>query len=120
VPDSEFTILLTGYAPAPKGTVMQERQRLFGVVLEVDIRTHTIVAADVPGVTDLSRDFFARLAVGYDMSHGLETLCERIRSHYWTTSTDSLIASLRIAWQRYEEGLKRLAENPALLQGNQK
>lgn len=104
----ETTILLTGYAPAPKGTVMQEKQRLFGVVLEVDLRTHRIINADVPGVTDLSRDFFKRVAIGYDMSKGVGRLCDKVRARYWTSSTDSLVACLRLISQRYEEGLKRL------------
>ncbi len=106
--EGETTILLTGYAPAPKGTVMQERQRLFGVVLEVDVRTQRVVAADVPGVTDLSRDFFRRLAVGYDLSLGIDRLCDKVRARYWTSSTDSLIACLKIIGQRYEDGMKRL------------
>ena len=107
----EKTILLTGYAPAPKGTVMQEKQRLFGVVLEVDLRTHRIVNADVPGVTDLSRDFFKRVAIGYNMSEGVGPLCDKVRARYWTSSTDSLIACLKLIAQRYEEGLKRLVSD---------
>lgn len=110
----ETTILLTGYAPAPKGTVMQEKQRLFGVILEVDLRTHRIVDADVPGVTDLSRDFFKRIALGYDLSNGVEELCEKIRARYWATSTDSLVACLRLINQRYEEGMRRLALGTSL------
>ncbi|MEX0408642.1 DUF3870 domain-containing protein [Aquibium sp. LZ166] len=107
--NKEPTILLTGYAPAPKGTVMQEKQRLFGVVLEVEMRNGRIVGADVPGVTDLSKDFFRRVAVGYELSNGVEKLCEKVRARYWTSSTDSLIACLKMIGQRYEEGLKRLA-----------
>ena len=104
----ETTILLTGSAPAPKGTVMQERQRLFGVVLEVDMKTCRIVGADVPGVTDLSKRFFRDIALGYDLSDGIDRLCEKVRARYWTSSTDSLVACLKIIGQRYEEGMKRL------------
>ena len=115
----ETTILLTGYAPAPKGTVMQEKQRLFGVVLEVDLLTHRIVGADVPGVTDLSRDFFRRVVVGYDLSNGIEQLCEMVRARYWTASTDSLVACLKLIGQRYEEGQKRaIAEAARPERGN--
>ena len=106
--DDNDTVLITGYAPAPKGTVMQESQRLFGVVIEVDRRTHRIVAADIPGVTDLSKDFFRRVAVGYDLSQGVERLAEKVRSRYWTSSTDALIACLKIIGQRFEEGQKRI------------
>lgn len=110
----ETTILLTGYAPAPKGTVMQDRQRLFGIILEVDLATQTILRADVPGVTDLSRDFFQRIAVGYDLSGGIDKLCETVRARYWTASTESLVACLKMIWQRYEDGHKRLrGENVA-------
>lgn len=109
--NDEMTVLLTGYAPAPKGTVMQEKQRLFGVILEVDLRTNRVVDADVPGVTDLSRDFFKRIALGYDLSQGVEGLCAKVRARYWATSTESLVACLRLINQRYEEGMKKLGQD---------
>jgi hypothetical protein len=97
------TILVTGYAQAPKGTVMHERYKLAGVVLEVDAASSTIVAADATLVTALARDFFQRCVVGYDLSQGPEGLVQRIVAHFASPSRDALTVALRAAAQRFAE-----------------
>jgi hypothetical protein len=97
------TILVTGYAQAPKGTVMHERYKLAGVVLEVDSASGAIVAADATLVTALARDFFQRCVVGYDLSQGPEGLVQRIVAHFASPSRDALAVALRAAAQRFAE-----------------
>jgi hypothetical protein len=97
------TILVTGYAQAPKGTVMHERYKLAGVVLEVEAASGTIVAADATLVTALARDFFQRCVVGYDLSQGPEALVQRIVAHFASPSRDALTVALRAAAQRFAE-----------------
>lgn len=100
---SEETVLVSGYAKAPRGTGMSEVLTWIGVVLEIDCRTHEIVAADGTFVTGLARDFFRRQMVGYRMIDGLEGLQARIRNHYNTPSKSALQVALQAAFQRYVE-----------------
>lgn len=100
---SNKTVLVSGYAQAPKGTGLSEMLTWIGVVLEVDCLTHEIVAADGTFVTEVARDFFRRRVVGYRLTDGLEGLQETIELHYNTPSKNALQKALQAAFQRYAE-----------------
>lgn len=97
------TVLVSGYAQAPRGTGMSETMTWIGVVLEVDLKTHAIVAADATFVTELARDFFRRTVTGYCLTDGLEGLVARIDNRIHTPSKNSLQTALQAAFQRYVE-----------------
>jgi hypothetical protein len=100
------TILVTGYAPVPKGTPMYEVYKSTGVILEIDPETNIIVDADFPFITELGKDFFRRLTRGYCMEKGIDALIERIYQHFFTPSTDAVVKALRTAYQRYTQTAK--------------
>lgn len=100
---SEQTILVSGYAQAPKGTPMYEVHKWAGVVLEIDVSSNRIVAAECLLLTSLARDFCARLLVGYDLSAGLDPLIELMTARLQTPSRDSIVVAVRTAVQRYME-----------------
>lgn len=100
---SENTVLVSGYAQAPRGTGMSEMMTWIGVILEVDCRTHEIVSADGTFVTELARDFFRRQVIGYRLTDGLDGLVDRIKKHYNTPSKSALVVALQAAFQRYVE-----------------
>jgi hypothetical protein len=100
------TILVTSYAKAPQGTSMYEVYKHAGIVLEINRRTHEIVDADFTFIVDLTRDYFKRLVVGYDLSNGVEDLIEQIETHFWAPSTSSVVVALRAAYKRYLERIK--------------
>jgi hypothetical protein len=95
------TVLVSGYSAAPKGTSMFEEFKHAGVVLEIDVDTHRIVAVDATFVTELARSFFARLVIGYDVTQGAGQLERNIAARLHTPSRDALIVALRAAIQRY-------------------
>lgn len=97
------TVLVSGYAQAPRGTGMSETMTWIGVVLEIDLHTHEIVAADATFVTDLARDFFRRTVLGYRLTDGLEGLTAMIENRIHTPSKNSLQTALQAAFQRYVE-----------------
>jgi hypothetical protein len=95
------TILVTGYAPIPKGSSMFEAFKTTGAVLEIDPETNLIVDADFPFITDLAKDFFVRLTRGYCLDQGIDPLIQSISQHFFTPSTDAAVKALRVAYQRY-------------------
>lgn len=97
------TILVTGYAPAPKGSSMYEAYKTAGVVLEIDPEKNILVEAEFIFVTDLAKNYVSRLVRGFDLAQGIEPLVERIQMHYFTPSTDSVVMALRVAYQRYRQ-----------------
>lgn len=97
------TVLVSGYAQAPRGTGMSETLTWIGVLLEIDLKTHVIVAADATFVTELARDFFRRTVTGYCLTDGLEGLFALIDNRIHTPSKNSLQTALQAAFQRYVE-----------------
>lgn len=97
------TVLVTGYAKAPQMSVMYEKHKYAGVVLEINISRNIIVNADFTFVTTLANDYFKRLVIGYDLNEGLDKLISEIESRYFAPSTSSLIVALKAAIRRYEE-----------------
>lgn len=97
------TVLVSGYAQAPRGTGMSELLTWIGVVLEIDCATHKIVAADGTFITELARGFFRRQVEGYCLNDGLEGLLATISEHYNTPSKNALQVALQAAFQRYME-----------------
>jgi hypothetical protein len=97
------TVLVTGYAKAPQGTSMYEEYKYSGIVLEVQKDTNIIVDAEYTFVTGLAKDYFKRLMVGYDLSSGIDDLINRIESHYFAPSTNSIVVALKAAYQRFLE-----------------
>jgi len=95
------TVLVSGYSAAPKGTSMFEEFKHAGVVLEIDLETHRIMAVDATFVTELARSYFARLVVGFDVTQGAAQLEKVIAARFHTPSRESLIVALRAAMQRY-------------------
>lgn len=97
------SVLVSGYAQAPRGTGMSESLTWIGVVLEIDCATHRIVAAEGTFITALARDFFSRHVAGYCLIDGLAGLLEIIDRHYNTPSQQALKVALQSAFQRYVE-----------------
>lgn len=94
------TVLVTAYSPAPMGTAMYEMYRYAGLILEIDINNDIIVDAEATLVTNLAKEFFKNLLVGYDLKKGDE-LVEIIRKKYWAPSTEAFTACLKVAIRRY-------------------
>lgn len=102
------SILVTGYAKAPSGTSMYEVYRHAGIVIEVDMLTHKILNVEFTMIAQLTKEYFNKLIVGYDLSQGLDDLIKRIKKYYVAPSQQSIIVALQSAIQRYWEHLKNI------------
>lgn len=97
------TVLVTGYAKAPQGTVMYEVSKHAGIALEINLETNVIINAEFTFITDLAKDYFRRLLVGYDLSSGIDELIKEIEGNYFAPSINSIVVALKAAYRRYEE-----------------
>ncbi len=100
------SVLVTGYAKAPSGTSMYEVYRHAGIVLEIELATHTILNVEFTMIADLTNSFFRRLIVGYKLDEGLAEIIKRIKTYYIAPSQQAIIVALQSANQRYWEHLK--------------
>lgn len=97
------SILVTGYAKAPQGTAMFERYKYSGIVLEIDKKTNVIVDAEFTFVTDLAKQYFRKLFIGYNLDRGIDDLINHIEMNYFAPSVNSITIALKSAYQRYLE-----------------
>lgn len=102
------TVIVTAYAKAPQGSSMYEIYKYAGVILEIDYETNKIINADFTFISDLTKDYFKRMLIGYDLSNGIEDLVKCIETHYLAPSTNSVIVTLKAAYKRYMERVKKL------------
>lgn len=97
------SVLVTGYAKAPQGTSMYEIYKHAGIVLEIEKETHKIIGAEFTMVTDLTKNFFERIFIGYKLDDDLDKVIARIKEHYFAPSQQAIIVALQAACQRYWE-----------------
>lgn len=97
------TVLVTGYAKAPQGTAMYEKNKYTGIVLEIHRETDVILDVEFTFVTELAKSYLKRLIMGYDMKNGVEPLIDLIKEHYLAPSQQSVIVALKVAYQRYRD-----------------
>ncbi|WP_066368925.1 DUF3870 domain-containing protein [Neobacillus fumarioli] len=102
------TVIVTGYAKAPQGTSMYEMFKHAGIVLEVDPKEHTIIAAEYTFVTELTKKHFQKLLIGYCLQDGIEPLIDRIQKCYFAPSQQAIIVALQAAVQRYWDNIKQI------------
>jgi hypothetical protein len=97
------TIIVTAYAKAPQNTAIFEAYKHIGIVLEIDIASRKIVDAEFTLITNLAKDYFKRLFVGYNMEDGVGDLLKKIEGCYFAPSMNSFNVALKSAFRRYEE-----------------
>lgn len=100
------TVLVTAYAKSPQGTSMHEVYKYSGIVLEIDKATHKIVDAEFTFITKLAQRFFKKMLVGFDMTSNIDSMIERIESHYFAPSSGSVAVALKSAQKRYLEKIQ--------------
>ncbi|MEH7307093.1 DUF3870 domain-containing protein [Neobacillus drentensis] len=102
------TVLVTAYSKAPQGSAMYEAYKHTGIILEIDPATNEIINVEFTFLADLTKDFFRRMMVGYDLSNGIDELIQRVEKHYFAPSTNSVIVALKAAYKRYMERLNQV------------
>ena len=94
------TLFVTGYAKLPAGITASQLSEVVGISLEVE-PDGLIVRADCTLFTELGRDFFRRMVVGYRLSTQVDEIYRRIYRHYHGNAQKALIAALKSAREKY-------------------
>lgn len=106
--DRQNSILVTGYAQLPEA---EGKSGQFGVTLEVDPHTDTILAAECSCHSELGRDWFTKLLIGRSLTEELPEIMEDFENRCAVPAQKSIVRSLQNANNRYREF--KLAHRPA-------
>ncbi len=95
------TALFVGHARPPANTVTGQLYRVLSVVLEVDLVTGTIVAADVSVSSPVVRDFLVRLLVGKSLMGELGTITRDVERTYHSATQKAVVQALNDAGNKF-------------------
>lgn len=98
---NETTVLFSGYARLPSGTVSSELYGVMALVLIVDIQTGRILEADCTLSTRLAERFVISLLVGQSLNDKPENLIAKINQVYQGSAKKAIITALRTIIDKY-------------------
>ena len=104
------TVFISGYSQAPKGTKLSEHGQIVGVMLEVSRESHVIVNAECTFVTDLAKDYFRHLIVGFNLMDDIDEIIESVNHNFYIPTSNALGVALTVAHQRYADILVKEKE----------
>ncbi|MDA8228074.1 MAG: DUF3870 domain-containing protein [Desulfitobacterium hafniense] len=95
------TLVVTGHAVAPKGTVLHERNKLMTVALELDWESGEILDADTTFITRLCKDYLKNLLQGKKILLDQDNIRNQIETTFHVDSQKALLKALGVATERY-------------------
>lgn len=105
----EETYLFTGYARLPQSVSPEAVQRRVGIIVEVDGQGR-VLACDSTLVTDLARDFLARLLRGLSVIDDRDAMEALIRRRYRAQCQGAMIFALRKVFEAVDQSILVLGE----------
>jgi hypothetical protein len=101
------TLFVTGYAKLPSGITAAELYKVVGLGLEVDASNGTVVAAECTLVTEVGRNFVARLLVGRSIDTDLAAMVQSIEGRYLGSAQKAIVTALRVCHDKYRAHRER-------------
>jgi len=95
------TVIFSGYAQLPSGTVSSEIYKVMALVVVVDLEKGTILESECTLSTRLAERFVRELLVGKSLRSDLAEMIGLINARYQGTARKSIICALRIIADKY-------------------
>ncbi len=99
--DDLDTIFFTGYAKLPSNITAEKLYEVIAIGIEVDPNTSIIVDCDCTLATMVARNFFRKLAIGYNLNEGIEGLTKVFEERYYGSARKAIITSLKIMYEKW-------------------
>ena len=95
------TVIFSGYAKLPSGTVSSEIYKVMALVVVVDLEKGTILESECTLSTRLAERFVRELLEGKSLKSDLAEMIDIINERYQGTAKKSIICGLRIIAAKY-------------------
>lgn len=96
------TVFLAGHALLPQASTAQSVYRDLVITVEIEPEYSVIVRASCNLVTELGREYIARLLVGRSLQTGIDDIVAEVQDVYHGAVQNAIIAALRDLARRYE------------------
>jgi len=100
--NSRRTVVVSGHAIAPQGTVLYENNRMITVVLELDWETGIIINAETTFMTAICNNYFKEILLGKNLLDDIDMIKERIQRDINVDSKKALLKALSVVSERFQ------------------
>jgi len=107
------TVIVTGYAKMPTGTMIRALSGTLGMGAVVDRETHTIVEGWVSLYAPHNQKFVAELLTGQNLMSDDTDFVQRVQDEYWGAAQGAICQCFRDMVRRYREHHEQLASGGA-------
>ena len=95
------TIFITGYAKLPSSITAEKLYQVIAIGVEIDPDTGIIVETDCTLATQVGKNFYRKLVLGYNLSEGIDTLISRFEKRYHGSARKAIITGLKIMYEKW-------------------
>jgi hypothetical protein len=95
------TLFFTGYAKLPSSITAEKLYEVIAVGVEVNPCDGTIIDADCTLATNVGKNFFRKLVIGYRLTDGIENLVERFEKRYYGSARKAIVTGLKIMYEKW-------------------
>lgn len=107
------TVIVTGYAKMPAGTMIRALSGTLGMGAVVDRETHTIVEGWCSLYAPHNQEFVASLMLGQNLMSDETDFVQRVQDEYWGAAQGAICQCFRDMVRRYREHDEQLAAGVA-------
>lgn len=107
------TVFITGYAKLPSSITAEKLYQVIAIGVEIDPDTGIIVETDCTLATQVGKNFYRKLVLGYNLSEGLDALIARFEKRYHGSARKAIITGLKIMYEKWL-AYKQMRENSTL------
>jgi hypothetical protein len=107
------TVIVTGYAKMPTGTMMRALSGTLGMGAVVDLETHTVIEGWVSLYAPRNQEFAAERLKGQSLVSDESDFIHRIQDEYWGAAQGAICQCFRDMVRRYREQLEARGLMPA-------
>ena len=95
------TIFVTGYAKLPSSITAEKLYQVIAIGVEIDPQTGVIVETDCTLATEVGKNFYRKLVLGYNLFDGIDGLVERFEKRYHGSARKAIITGLKIMYEKW-------------------
>ncbi len=100
-PQEAETVLFTGHAKPPSSITAEKVFQVITVGIEVDSKTGIIVDCDVTLASNVAKNFFHKLVLGYSLADGIDGLTEKFEARYHGSARKAILTCLRSICEKW-------------------
>lgn len=95
------TIFITGYAKLPSSITAEKLYQVIAVGVEIDPVTGIIVDCDCTLATQVAKDFYKKLVLGYNLFEGIDGLVAKFDQRYHGSARKAIVTALKIMYEKW-------------------